>query len=99
MESDRAKVDLGPDVSSENPKPANVPDIPKQPKKRFVGRRAAAERAERDGKASASIEDNGAIQGTEFILLIGQPFTYGIISCSTKKDCPHPEPSPSRNPQ
>ena len=65
MESDRAKVDLGPDELSENYKPADVPDIPKQPKKRFVGKRAAAERAERDGKGSASIEDNGAIQGTQ----------------------------------
>ena len=64
MEADRAKADLGPDIVFANSKTADVADVQKQPKKRFVGRRAAAERAERDGKASASIEDNGAIQGT-----------------------------------
>lgn len=65
MESDRAKADIGADVPSEYTKLADVPNISKQPKKRFVGRRAAAERAERDGKSSASIEDNGAVQGSQ----------------------------------
>ena len=74
MESDRAKADLAPDITSENYKPVDVSTIPKQPKKRFVGRRAVAERAERDGKASASIEENGAVQGNQFKTVYGRKF-------------------------
>lgn len=60
MESDRAQVDLGIAVEAE----AVVEGKPqeRQPKRRFIGRKEAAERAERNGEASASIEDRGAIQ-------------------------------------
>lgn len=36
----------------------------RKPRKRFIGQRAAAERAEGKGDSSVAIEDNGAIQGT-----------------------------------
>lgn len=36
---------------------------PKQPKKRFIGRKAAAERAEENSSSNGTIEGSGAIQG------------------------------------
>lgn len=36
----------------------------RKPRKRFIGQRAAAERAEGKSDSSVAIEDNGAIQGT-----------------------------------
>jgi hypothetical protein len=58
MEDDRAQVDLGIAADIEERQEAAVQ---RQPKKRFVGRRQAAEAASRNG-ANTSVEDNGAIQ-------------------------------------
>lgn len=58
MEQDRQQADLStPEINGES-----VP-VSKQPKKRFIGRRAAAERAAAKGEANGGIEDSGAIQG------------------------------------
>jgi len=62
MEHDREQADLGPSV----PADLNGDSAPvqRQPKKRFIGRRAAAERAAAKGDASGGgIEDSSAIQG------------------------------------
>ncbi|KAL2020127.1 hypothetical protein VTK56DRAFT_8732 [Thermocarpiscus australiensis] len=59
MEEDRALVDLGIAADIEESQSAQNPV--KQPKKRFVGRRAAAEAA-KSSSGNASIEDSGAIQ-------------------------------------
>ena len=60
MEEDRAKTDLGQAVDVE----LRVKEsIPRQPKKRFIGRRAAAERALENVDPKGTIEDSGAIQG------------------------------------
>jgi hypothetical protein len=59
MEEDRAQVDLGVAVDIEER--LKEPTIPRQPKKRFVGRRQAAEAASKNGPTS--IEESGAIQG------------------------------------
>lgn len=60
MEDDRIATNLGPetnrDVESEVAAPA------KQPRRRFVGRRATEQAAQSNG-ANGSIEDSGAIQG------------------------------------
>lgn len=61
MELDRSEVNIGVAVDTEL-------DVGKQekvrkPRKRFIGQRAAAERAEGKGDQSVAIEDNGAIQG------------------------------------
>lgn len=64
MEEDRAATNLGPTPEEElNGEPSIAP---KQPKKRFVGRRAAESAAAAKAKAdpNANIEDSGAIQGT-----------------------------------
>ncbi|KAG9241629.1 putative diphthamide synthesis protein-domain-containing protein [Calycina marina] len=57
MEDDRAQVDLGIAVDIETRQQETL----KQPKKRFVGRKQAAEAAERNGP-NKSVEDSGAIQ-------------------------------------
>ncbi|KAK4115748.1 Diphthamide biosynthesis protein 1 [Canariomyces notabilis] len=59
MEEDRALVDLGIAADIEQSQP--VPNALKQPKRRFVGRRAAAE-ASKAAPGSVSLEDSGAIQ-------------------------------------
>jgi 2-(3-amino-3-carboxypropyl)histidine synthase len=60
MEDDRVLVDLG--VAADIEEKHILENAVKQPKKRFVGRRAAAEAA-KSGSAAAAIEDSGAIQG------------------------------------
>lgn len=74
MEDDRAQVDLGIAADIEEaqlaqahePEPSNgdaSQNTTKQPKKRFVGRRAAAEAAAKNGTGSIEGE-SGAIQGS-----------------------------------
>lgn len=60
MEEDRAVTNLGP--MAEDGFNSEVPVVPKQPKKRFVGRKQA-ERAAGKTDPNANIEDSGAIQG------------------------------------
>lgn len=60
MEEDRAEVDLGVAVDVEE----RLEEVAaqRQPKKRFVGRRQAAEAATKNG-TNSSVEDSGTIQG------------------------------------
>lgn len=62
MELDRSEVNIGVAVETElaMEKQGNV----RKPRKRFIGQRAAAERAGGKDDSSVAIEDNGAIQGT-----------------------------------
>ena len=60
MEEDRAAANLGPTTECEFS--GEVPAVPKQPKKRFVGRKTA-ERAAGKMDPNANIEDSGVIQG------------------------------------
>lgn len=57
MKDDRAQVDLRIAAEIEETQDA----APRQPKKRFVGRKQAAEAALRNGAAS-SVEESGAVQ-------------------------------------
>lgn len=63
MEADRAQANLGP--AAEHAVPEEVPVAPKQPRRRFVGRKTAAAAAggRADADASANMEDSTAIQG------------------------------------
>lgn len=63
METDRAQSDLGEAVDAELS--AAKSDSLKQPKKRFIGRKAAAEKAGKNGGSNGTIEDSGAIQGLQ----------------------------------
>ncbi|PPJ56370.1 hypothetical protein CBER1_00652 [Cercospora berteroae] len=63
MESDRAVADLGPDVSLTSSINGDIATQPKQPKRRFIGRRAADAKAAAKAEAgSGSIEETGAVQ-------------------------------------
>ncbi|KAL2259999.1 hypothetical protein VTK26DRAFT_6131 [Humicola hyalothermophila] len=59
MEEDRALVDLG--IAADIEEAQNTQNVAKQPKRRFVGRRAAAEAA-KSNVGNTPIEDSGAIQ-------------------------------------
>lgn len=62
MEDDRAEVDLG--IAADIEHQQTPETLVRQPKKRFVGRRTAAQTAaSKNGDGSKSIEDAGAIQG------------------------------------
>lgn len=61
MEDDRDKVDVGVAVDVELTAETTTAPATRLPKRRFVGRRAAAERAEKT--TNGSIEDTGAIRG------------------------------------
>jgi 2-(3-amino-3-carboxypropyl)histidine synthase len=62
MEEDRAATDIGVAVDAEMAAEEIITPA-KQPKKRFIGRRAAAQRAENEKVGSSSIEDTGTVQG------------------------------------
>lgn len=78
MEDDRALVDIGIAAELEEAQIAQI--TVKQPKRRFIGRRAAAEAAEKSstGAGSSTIEETGTIQG------IASPFSF----LSSKLTCP-----------
>lgn len=64
MESDRALADLGPDLPATPGINGDTETQPKQPKRRFIGRRAADAKAASKAEAgSGSIEETGAVQG------------------------------------
>lgn len=62
MEDDRALVDVG--IAADIEQSQTAQNEVKQPKKRFVGRRAAEAARSNSNSGSASIEDSGAIQGS-----------------------------------
>jgi len=61
MEEDRAATNLGPDIEYDDPE-KSAPE-PKQPRKRFIGRRAAEERAAAKGLENDGQVDSGAAAG------------------------------------
>jgi len=61
MEDDRAATNLGP--SAEDGITEEPIAVPKQPKRRFVGRKTAEKVAGKPAGPNANIEDSGAIQG------------------------------------
>jgi 2-(3-amino-3-carboxypropyl)histidine synthase len=62
MEADRAEVDVGVAVDVEAK--SGEPSAYRQPKKRFIGRRQAAELAARNKGDSSAIEESGVLQCT-----------------------------------
>ena len=64
MEDDRSGANIGIAIDTEYE--AEMEEKPRQPRKRFVGRRAAvenAEKKEKKGDSSGAIEESGAVQG------------------------------------
>ena len=68
MEEDRAQADLGEAVDAEIS--AEKQEKQKQPRKRFIGRKEAAERGEKRADTNGTIEDSGTIQSTKRALNI-----------------------------
>ena len=96
MEEDRTQADLGEAVDAEIR--AENREKQKQPRKRFIGRKEAAERGEKKGNTSGTIEDSGNIQSTQRALnVFEQILTF--LSCATKKDGQSAQPSSFRYPQ
>jgi hypothetical protein len=62
MEDDRDKANIGTAVDTFLAAEATALPM-RQPKRRFVGRRTAAERAEKSVDLQRTIEDTGAMQG------------------------------------
>lgn len=73
MEDERAQVDLGIAADIEH---SQADAAPRQPKKRFVGRKQAAEAALKNGggPSNSSLEDSGAVQGASLIGSIWSSF-------------------------
>ncbi|GJD05523.1 diphthamide biosynthesis protein 1 [Colletotrichum higginsianum] len=89
MEEDRAQTDLGiaADIeASHREAEAAAKPVMKQPKKRFVGRRAAAEAAAKNGGSNGSIEDSSSIQENHPMLT--------FTPCTTTERPAPPESSP-----
>ena len=64
MEEDRAIADLGPDINPTAELNADAETVPKAPKRRFIGRKAADAIAAAKAEASqGTIEDSGTVQG------------------------------------
>ena len=63
MEKDRAQADLGEAVDAEIS--TEKREKQKQPRKRFIGRKEAAERGEKSGDTNGTIEDSGNIQSPQ----------------------------------
>lgn len=61
MEDDRAATNLGPDVDQGIAEES--PSVPKQPKRRFVGRKTTEKTSGQPVDPNANIEDSSAIQG------------------------------------
>ena len=93
MEADRETANLGDEQPTELQGETN---IPKQPKRRFIGRRAAVERAAASANASSSIEDSGAVQGAAHLSEIcHEPAKLtALFSGSTSPFCQDLEPDP-----
>ena len=64
MEDDRAQIDFGKAVDTEMD--LEIREKQKQPKKRFIGRKAAAEIAGRRSRSTRTIEDSNAVQSMSF---------------------------------
>jgi hypothetical protein len=70
MEDDRLQVDVGMAVDIEEKQEETAAQ--RQPKKRFVGRRQAAEAASRNG-SNGNVEDANAIQGDLSLFFTSMP--------------------------
>ena len=83
MEEDRAQADLGEPVDAEIS--AESQQKLKEPRKRFIGRKEAAERAEKRGVTNGIIEDSGAIQSMQRQSNSANPIMT-FYSFTTKED-------------
>ena len=94
MESDRSQANLEPSTSAN----LEQSEQPKQPKKRFIGRKAAAEQTERRGQVGG-IEDNavpGLLYHSPSKVPYSRPLLTSLVSRTTQKDSSNSESDPRR---
>jgi hypothetical protein len=96
MEDDRAQVDLGIAVDVEER--LEEAAVQRQPKKRFVGRKAAEAAASRTA-TNGNVEDSGAIEGKNISHILSNAPLLIATSIKAKTDASDAESSPSRDPQ
>ena len=94
MEDDRAATNLGPDTDQSMPE--EVAPVQKQPKRRFVGRKAGEKAGEQQADPNANIEDSSAIQGVrspqKSFLMHRGPNMYPSCPASAYSSCPECDP-------
>ena len=92
MEQDRAQVDLGRISDTEAVEEGRQQE--RQPRRRIVGRKEAADRAERNGLSNTSFDDRGAMQRKLDDKSHHTELTEAFIpSHKTSKDGASPQPS------
>ena len=97
MEEDRAQTNLGEGQDAELE--SLVTGKPKQPKKRFVGRKAA-ERAGKQPHVDGTIEDSGAVQGMQLFSRLPSAVLIEVFpSCAATTTSSTFEPSTPRDPE
>ena len=79
MEEDRAATNLGEAADAAASIEPEV--VPRVPKKRFIGRRAAAGKAGTAGELNVTVEGSGAIQGIRCQAKCIVSPTYWVFSC------------------
>lgn len=85
MEQDRQQADIStPELDGE------TIAATKQPKKRFIGRRAAAEKAAAKGDSNGGIEDSGAIQGSHLVSTAHIEYTDSLLQSPHLEGVPEP---------
>ena len=97
MEQVREEVNIGKAIDVE--KGPEKEETPRQPVKKFIGRKSAAAIAQKRAEAGGHIEDSGAIQG--FLGWTEPTCTIQLTrrsSCDTKKDCKSVESDTVRYP-
>jgi hypothetical protein len=96
MEEDRLETNLGPSLDDQIESEVQIQA--KQPKRRFIGRRAA-DQAAQNKITDASIEDSGAIQGVNHPVSIRRCILLANFdsSCATSTSSTGFEQYPTRN--
>ncbi len=96
MESDRAIADLGEAIDVELA--MDHKQQTRQPKRRFIGRKEAAERAEQTGVGGTAMEESAAVQGREQTGMF-MTRTDCVISRPTQKNSSKLESGSVRDPE
>jgi hypothetical protein len=97
MEEDRVATNLGPEVDEAMIEEPTA--VPKQPKRRFVGRKTAVKSGEQSADPNANIEDSSAIQGVRCLWKIRMRSCNNMChSRPAPPHCPSPERYPRRHP-
>jgi hypothetical protein len=96
MESDRIETNLGP-ILDQDLEPEQE-TVPKQPKRRFVGRKTADQYSQKVDKNGGIEESSSSLQGT---VCLPKTSDVGLMkySFSASPDSPCPKQHPTRDPQ